>query len=614
MVVGIDSPARYLLLLLALLVLAPYVADVHAQPARPVEVATQVCSSCQPLEPDGEQVPPPPREMSNGPSTSYDEQLGMTFTQSFTSMLYNSTAVEQSDSSSGVGPGYLLNGLSNTGYWYQVGLDYNWIYTSGGYDAGFHMGYEVFNPSGNSIFPIVCCGGLLSFSGPVNEGDVVALNLYFTSSGQVVFLAKDYNTGAYASETYSAEGATYFTGLDQTANSYGFFTGLMTEWYHPSAYYGGEQEVTYSSTFALSSAYMWMDEFESNGQTNGTLLFWAGSGLLSYSDPTQLQAFSSNGATEYSDAYEFLTGALSQIPLTVSYSVQGSDIGYSPPILTYVTGGETKTSTLGTSSSVFNCDPGSSWSVQPMLGGSNSSERWETVQGTSGTASVPQALAFVYYNQYYPSFQITAAAQTKFDSDMTLVITATQFGTPGTSVCQIITSSAATASCQAWVDEGGLVVFPQFLNNPPADTRWQNAAGALSASQVLSSSSDRRLLRTGLGGCLILDIRHYARILGPDSRLHEPWISVDKLSDVDDPVAGLARLRHHVDGDSQPANGLNFDPEVGRRLRHFGPRFTGWDHQSGILPSVPHHSQLFGRRRRVTGGAGHQRDCVRNNC
>ncbi len=427
--------------------------------------------------------------MSNGPSTSYDEQLGMTFTQSFTSMLYNSTAVEQSDSSSGVGPGYLLNGLSNTGYWYQVGLDYNWIYTSGGYDAGFHMGYEVFNPSGNSIFPIVCCGGLLSFSGPVNEGDVVALNLYFTSSGQVVFLAKDYNTGAYASETYSAEGATYFTGLDQTANSYGFFTGLMTEWYHPSAYYGGEQEVTYSSTFALSSAYMWMDEFESNGQTNGTLLFSAGSGLLSYSDPTQLQAFSSNGATEYSDAYEFLTGALSQIPLTVSYSVQGSDIGYSPPILTYVTGGETKTSTLGTSSSVFNCDPGSSWSVQPMLGGSNSSERWETVQGTSGTASVPQALAFVYYNQYYPSFQITAAAQTKFDSDMTLVITATQFGTPGTSVCQIITSSAATASCQAWVDEGGLVVFPQFLNNPPADTRWQNAAGALSASQVLSSSS-----------------------------------------------------------------------------------------------------------------------------
>ena len=54
---------------------------------------------------------------------------------------------------------------------------------------------------------------------------------------------------------------------------------------------------------------MWVDEFNSQ---NTNLLFGVSSGLISYSNPTQLQAFSSNGATEYSDAYEFVTGALSQ--------------------------------------------------------------------------------------------------------------------------------------------------------------------------------------------------------------------------------------------------------------------------------------------------------------
>jgi hypothetical protein len=45
-------------------------------------------------------------------SIVYDEQLGTTFTQDFTSMLYYVTAVAQTDPASGTGPAYLLNGLS----------------------------------------------------------------------------------------------------------------------------------------------------------------------------------------------------------------------------------------------------------------------------------------------------------------------------------------------------------------------------------------------------------------------------------------------------------------------------------------------------------------------
>src|SRR5207245_10637409 len=90
---------------------------------------------------------------SNAPVSSsmhaskYDEQLGTTFTQSFASIAYNVTAVAQSDTY-GYGPAYLLNGLGSTGYWYQVGISYDWPFTAGGYNPGFGMNYEVFDSQG----------------------------------------------------------------------------------------------------------------------------------------------------------------------------------------------------------------------------------------------------------------------------------------------------------------------------------------------------------------------------------------------------------------------------------------------------------------------------------
>ena len=80
---------------------------------------------------------------------------------------------------------------------------------------------------------------------PVNQGDTILLTLSF-ANGNVVMEGTDQNTGAQAQKTYSAVGATSFIGnLSATANSNGFFTGLMTEWYHSSPYYGDEQKVTY---------------------------------------------------------------------------------------------------------------------------------------------------------------------------------------------------------------------------------------------------------------------------------------------------------------------------------------------------------------------------------
>jgi hypothetical protein len=385
---------------------------------------------------------------------SYDEQLGMSFTQSFTSMLYNVTAVAQQDSTSGAGPAYLLQGLSDTGYWYQVSLVYNWPYVNGGYDPGFHAGYEVFDPSGNSIFPVTCCMGFMTLSGPVNAGDSVALNLYFTNSSQVVMLVMDLNTGAAGSETYSAEGATYFAGLSSgTSNSNGFFTGLMTEWYHPSPYYGNEQTVVYASSFALSSAWMWVDEF-----SNSTVLFSDSTpSPVSYTNPTQLQEFSSNGATEYSDAHEFVTGSLSVVTMTLSYSVQGGSSAPTAPVFTYVSNGVEQTATLGTTPTQFLVDANTAWNVTNPLTGSSSDERWQTSQQTSGVATSSQTIVFQYYQQYRVAFGYQSGSGGAPPQITYFEFGARQIAPPGT---------------QVWADAGSQYEYQNPLQGSTSEERW----------------------------------------------------------------------------------------------------------------------------------------------
>ncbi|HKT22575.1 MAG TPA: hypothetical protein VJR06_08210, partial [Nitrososphaerales archaeon] len=224
---------------------------------------------------------PPPLQPANG--TSYDEQLGITFAQSFTSILYNVTFVEQADNVSGSGPAYLLNGLSDAGYWYQVGVSWNWVPGQG---VGFS--YEVFGANGTSVYPSGGGAGLGIFSGPVASGDRVALNLYF-SGKNVEMVAEDLNTSASASTSYSSEGGSSFVGLTGPGNQNGFFTGLMTEWYHPQPYYGDEQGVTYVTSSPLTSAWMWIDEvgcpdFQCSSPS---LLFSARKGPILYSNPTE---------------------------------------------------------------------------------------------------------------------------------------------------------------------------------------------------------------------------------------------------------------------------------------------------------------------------------------
>src|SRR5256712_6700922 len=143
---------------------------------------------------------------------TYDQQVSLIFTQDFSALNYNVTAVPQTDSS-GYGPAYLLNGLSGAGYWYPVGVAYNWPLASGNsYDSGFHLIWEGFTPNGTTNNPV-----LSRIPDNVNPGDIVGLSLSFqTGADTVLMFANDYNTGVSSSHSYTAGGGICFSGSLQT--------------------------------------------------------------------------------------------------------------------------------------------------------------------------------------------------------------------------------------------------------------------------------------------------------------------------------------------------------------------------------------------------------------
>ena len=419
-------------------------------------------------------VPPPSYSLASSSSLAYDEQLGLTFTQNFYSMLYNVTAVEQSDPTSGAGPAYLLQGLSDSGYWYQVSLLYNWPYINGGYNPGFHVGYEVFDPSGSSIYPANGGTGFLTFSGPVNPGDSVILNLYFGTSGQVVMLVQDQNTGAAASTTYSDEGATFFAGSPaSTSNVNGFFTGLMTEWYHPSPYYGDELRVVYSSSYALSSAWMWIDEYSPPCCSN-SLFYSRTTGPVSYTDPYALHEFSSNGAHEYSNAYTFITGSLSLVSETLSYTIEGGGSGYSPPTLHYYQNGAPLASNLTNAPTPYLMDPGSQWGVSDTLQGSGASERWATPQSVAGVVNASQTIDFVYFHQ----FDLTLSYEVVGGGGATPLAAGIYFGSQ---IGRALNASQVTQ----WFDAGTSVSLSEFPSGTQAE-RWYRSGGSVVVTGPIS--------------------------------------------------------------------------------------------------------------------------------
>jgi len=405
---------------------------------------------------------------SSSLQAKYDEQLGMTFIQGFSKLSYNVTAVAQSDAQ-GFGPGYLLNGLTSAGYWYQVGVAFDWPYQGGGYNAGFSFLYEAFNNSGSSIYPSSGGGGLAPFSGAVNNGDLVLLQLSF-SNGQVNFLAHDWSTGAQANQSFPASGSG-FVGLSFPSGAHGFFTGLMTEWYHGNPYYGSEAEVTYSnSTARLRSATLWVDEFNANSSAS----LFGSSRTYTFSTPDQLKAFFLEGATEYADAYTFITGSLGRTQITLSYSVPGGGAGFGAPLLSYVENGTLQTVSLTGTPTTYLADSGSLWQVSASLPGSTATERWETPQSTNGTLTTPVNESIFYFHQYLCTFAYTLSGGGSAPSSPHWSLVS--FGSP----------LSMSGNGSAWGDAGFSLNYTQVLTGSTGSERWATQESNLTMTGTLS--------------------------------------------------------------------------------------------------------------------------------
>jgi len=228
-------------------------------------------------------------------AASYDQQIAFIYGPDYSYLSTNVVMVLQNDTD-GYGPSYLLNGLSSAGWWYQVGVSYNWPLASGqSYSAGVHFAWEVFSPSGNTTAPL-----LVSFS-PANAGDNIHLSLSF-SGGNVVMAAFDNNTGTRASHSYSAFGASMFYGRN-TRNDPRFFTGLMTEWYHGDPNYVTMAKVAYTGQ-SVTSAWVCVDEFVASNHQ----LIYGQCSSFAFTLSSVPQTYSYHGLTTSMTTNEFDTG------------------------------------------------------------------------------------------------------------------------------------------------------------------------------------------------------------------------------------------------------------------------------------------------------------------
>jgi hypothetical protein len=247
-----------------------------------------------------------------------------------------------------------------------------------------------------------------------------------------------------------------------------------------------------------------MDEFNSN-----TLqaVFSAETGSpVAYTSPSKLQEFSFNGTDEFSDAYEFVTGNLTStttpttFPLTFSYSVSGGSTGSVSPTLAYVSNGVPLTATLNATAVTYNLDQGSTWSVSQVLGGSSSTERWETVEATTGTASSAQTIAFVYYHQFWVVFVFSVIGEgTGYSAPS---VTYQSFGSSETLV-----ASPTPIPQGVWADAGSHYSYGDPLPGSSSSERWNSdgasgtvkGAGALTATYVRQYSVVVEASFTGSG-------------------------------------------------------------------------------------------------------------------
>lgn len=407
----------------------------------------------------------------------YDQQLGFTFVENFISMAYNVTAVDQTDPY-GYGPAYLLNGVTDRGYWYQVGISYNWPFSGiSGYNQGFAFNYQVFAPNQSSVYPTNGGGGLQAFSGPVNSGDsiLLVLSLY---EDLVIMYALDWNTNAESIQVFSAEGALYFEGSPYgPSNENGYFTGLMTEWYHPEPHYDYNCKVTYSNDeFALAAAWMWMDEYDPYDYSwTGAWFVTTSSPVIFYEDPYKLHAFSFRDISETCNAFQFNTGSIIPLPTTITLTPYKDAISLSENnyfTVSYMLNGRPRTTYTQGGILNLNADNSTNVQISGTSSGSSSTELWVlNAQASDITISPGSDATFVYYDLLAQLVSFTGSQGATPLNNTITYFTAPQSASSQYSLTRMDTSMPSAMYHTIWVARGTTASIPTTIYSEPQE-RW----------------------------------------------------------------------------------------------------------------------------------------------
>lgn len=181
----------------------------------------------------------------------YNEQTYFTLETNRTTLAYNVTAVSQNDST-GLGPEYVLSGVTDKNYWYQVGISWNWINSTGvGHYNGFRFTYGVHTYTGYTIYHLTGSAAELNFTGPIRSGDLVLLKLNFISPNNIEMYAKDWNTDTWQNAVFSNMNSSHFVPTFARVG-YQFSTGIMMEWFHANAYQCSRKAIIFSSSTVMS--------------------------------------------------------------------------------------------------------------------------------------------------------------------------------------------------------------------------------------------------------------------------------------------------------------------------------------------------------------------------
>ncbi|MDA4129698.1 MAG: hypothetical protein OK457_02900, partial [Thaumarchaeota archaeon] len=182
-------------------------------------------------------------------------------------------------------------------------------------------------------------------------------------------------------------------------------------------------------------------------------------------------------SSQGSDAALYLLHVTKAVPLTFELT------GASTPqaVLSYTFNGVILLQNLSATPRTLNVDYGSSWNVNPILPGSNTTLRWITNANTNGTAINSATVSLAYFQQYVVNFGIQIPDGSVPSGSAWINITS--FGSPST----IMLNKTGSTS---WVDASSLYSFSSVIpSNSSATERW--AIGSNQSGRVFDSETLR---------------------------------------------------------------------------------------------------------------------------